>query len=145
LAVEIMRRRRFALLLGLRLYRPRDGFVEEGPNCFVAGQRPVFDKRPIERNNGADRRHCVRRVVEWLHFHAFPMDCAAASLVTAIKAGCVVAVRNLLNGLQSLGDRGAKLPCWLGNAYVVAGTHGRASVVAKQQLAEEFGCEPSCP
>ena len=29
---------------------------------------PVFDQRPIERNNGADRRHRVRRVVEWLHF-----------------------------------------------------------------------------
>jgi hypothetical protein len=48
------------------------------------------------------------------------------------------AVRNLLNGLQSLGDRGAKLPRRLGNAYVVAGTHGRGSVVAKQQLAEEI-------
>jgi hypothetical protein len=66
------------------------------------------------------------------------MNCAAASLVTAIKAGCVVAVRNLLNCLQSLGDRGAKLPRRLGNAYVVAGTHGRGSVVAKQQLAEEI-------
>jgi hypothetical protein len=48
------------------------------------------------------------------------MDCAAASLVTAIKAGCVVAARNLLNGLQSVGDRGAKLPRRLVNAYVVA-------------------------
>jgi len=65
--------------------------------------------------------------------------------VTALKAGCVVAVRNLLNGLQSLGDRGAKLPRRLGNAYVVAGTHGRGSVVAKQQLVKEFSCEPSCP
>jgi hypothetical protein len=50
------------------------------------------------------------------------MDCAAASLVTAIKAGCVVAARNLLNGLQSVGDRGAKLPRRLVNAYVVAGS-----------------------
>ena len=68
----------FALLLGLRLYGPRHGFVEEGPHRFVAGQYPVFDQHPIERNNGADRRHRVRRVVEWLHF-TLSDDCAAAS------------------------------------------------------------------
>ena len=38
LAVEIVRRRRVVLLLGLRLYGPRNGFVDESPNCFVAGQ-----------------------------------------------------------------------------------------------------------
>lgn len=68
LPVDVVRCRRFALLLGFRLDRSRNGFVKKGPHGFFPSQGSVFDQRPIERDNGAERRHRVCRVVEWLHF-----------------------------------------------------------------------------
>jgi hypothetical protein len=75
LAVEIVCR--CLTLLGLGLYRSRHGFVEKRADGLLAGQYPAFDQGPIERDNRADRRHRVRRVVEWLHF-TLSDDCAAA-------------------------------------------------------------------
>ena len=65
----------------------------------------------------------------------------------AVTAGWVAAVRNLLNGLQSLGIRRSerKVPRPVGDAYVAHPTSGDGSVVAMQQLAEEFSLQAVMP